>query len=60
MFSIYLATTLLGEYQKSIDFHQQSLAIHQEIGDRDGEAASLNNLALVYQIRGSNISISSR
>ncbi|ELP54680.1 stress-induced bacterial acidophilic repeat motif family protein [Microcystis aeruginosa TAIHU98] len=42
----------LGEYQKAIEFHQQSLAITREIGDRGGEAASYNNLANVYDSLG--------
>ncbi|NCR03153.1 MAG: tetratricopeptide repeat protein [Microcystis aeruginosa LG13-03] len=42
------AYTSLGEYQKAIEFHQQSLAIKREIGDRGGEAKSYNNLGSVY------------
>ncbi|WP_353737611.1 MULTISPECIES: tetratricopeptide repeat protein, partial [unclassified Microcystis] len=42
----------LGEYQKAIEFHQQSLAITREIGDRGGEAASYNNLGTVYRSLG--------
>ncbi|MCZ8058454.1 MAG: tetratricopeptide repeat protein [Microcystis sp. LE19-12.2C] len=42
----------LGEYQKAIEFHQQSLAIKREIGDRRGEAASYNNLGAVYYSLG--------
>ncbi|MFM6405150.1 MAG: tetratricopeptide repeat protein, partial [Microcystis sp.] len=38
----------LGEYQKAIEFNQQSLAIEREIGDRGGEAKSYNNLGNVY------------
>jgi CHAT domain-containing protein len=34
----------LGQYQNAIDFHQQSLEIAREIGDRQGESISLNNL----------------
>jgi Tetratricopeptide repeat len=40
----------LGQYQRAIEFHQQSLAIKQEIGDRNGEALSCNNLSLIYQL----------
>jgi tetratricopeptide (TPR) repeat protein len=36
----------LGEYQMAIDFHQQSLDIKLEIGDRNGVATSLFNQAL--------------
>jgi tetratricopeptide (TPR) repeat protein len=42
----------LGEYQKAIEFHQQSLAITREIGDRGGEASSYNNLGIVYNPLG--------
>ncbi|MCA2716909.1 MAG: tetratricopeptide repeat protein [Microcystis sp. M169S2] len=42
----------LGEYQKAIEFYQQSLAITREIGDRRGEAASYNNLGNVYNSLG--------
>ncbi len=38
----------LGEYQRAIDYHQQSLAIAQQLGDRSGEGASLGNLGLAY------------
>ena len=42
----------LGEYQKAIEFHQQSLAIKREIGDRGGEAKSYGNLGVVYYLLG--------
>jgi tetratricopeptide (TPR) repeat protein len=38
----------LGEYQKAIEFYQQSLAIFREIGDRGVEAYSWFNLGLTY------------
>ncbi len=38
----------LGEYQKAIEFYQQSLAIKREIGDRRGEAKSWFNLGFTY------------
>ncbi|MFM6446580.1 MAG: tetratricopeptide repeat protein, partial [Microcystis panniformis] len=38
----------LGEYQKAIEFYQQSLAIFREIGDRGGEAKSYGNLGNAY------------
>ncbi|MBC1197201.1 tetratricopeptide repeat protein [Microcystis aeruginosa BLCCF158] len=46
------AYTFLGEYQKAIEFHQQSLAIKREIGDRGGEAKSYDNLGIVYYSLG--------
>jgi tetratricopeptide (TPR) repeat protein len=42
----------LGEYQKAIEFHQQSLAIKREIGDRGGEGKSYGNLGNVYDSLG--------
>ncbi|NCR07268.1 MAG: tetratricopeptide repeat protein [Microcystis aeruginosa LG13-11] len=42
----------LGEYQKAIEFHQQSLAITREIGDRGGEGKSYGNLGAVYYSLG--------
>ena len=38
----------LGDYEKAIDYHEQSLAIDREIGDRDGEARSLTVLGNCY------------
>ncbi|WP_334951909.1 tetratricopeptide repeat protein [Nostoc sp.] len=38
----------LGQYQRAIEFHQQSLEISREIGDRNGEGNSLNNLGSAY------------
>ncbi|WP_414530777.1 tetratricopeptide repeat protein, partial [Nodularia chucula] len=42
----------LGQYQRAIDFHQQSLDISREIGDRYGESNSLCNLGNVYNKLG--------
>jgi CHAT domain-containing protein len=42
----------LGQYQKAIEFHQQQLTIAREIGDRNEEANSLNNLGLAYKSLG--------
>jgi tetratricopeptide (TPR) repeat protein len=38
----------LGDYQKAIEHHQQSLDIAREIGNRQGEGAALGNLGLCY------------
>jgi tetratricopeptide (TPR) repeat protein len=43
-----LAYDSLGQYERAIDFHQQSLAISREIKDRLGEGASLGNLGNAY------------
>jgi tetratricopeptide (TPR) repeat protein len=37
-----------GEYEKALDYYQQSLKIHSELGDRQGEGAILNNIAATY------------
>ncbi|MDJ0735903.1 MAG: tetratricopeptide repeat protein [Nostocaceae cyanobacterium] len=42
----------LEEYQTAIDYHQQSLAIFQEIGDRNGEASALTHIGQVYNSLG--------
>ncbi len=42
----------MGEYNKAIDYHQQSLAITQEIEDRSGVAYSLGNLGIAYHSLG--------
>ncbi|KEI69117.1 hypothetical protein A19Y_4470 [Planktothrix agardhii NIVA-CYA 126/8] len=42
----------LGQYQKAIEFHQQSLTIAREIGDRNGEGNNLNNLGNAYHSLG--------
>ncbi len=43
---------LLGHYKQAIDYHQQSLRIKKQIGDRDGEGDSLGNLGNVYNSLG--------
>ena len=42
----------LGDTQRAIGYHEQSLAINREIGDRRGEATSLGNLGNVYSNLG--------
>ncbi len=42
----------LGEYQRTIDYYQQSLTIKREIGDRNGEANSLIGLGNAYDSLG--------
>ena len=44
-----LAYDELGYYRKAIDYHQQSLKIAKEIGNREVIAASLNNLGNAYK-----------
>ena len=38
----------LGEYRKAIEYHEQSLQISREIGDRSGEGISLGEMGNVY------------
>ena len=47
-----LAYDSLGEYRKAIEYHEQSLEISREIGDRSGEGTSLGNLGLAYDSLG--------
>jgi len=42
----------LGDYDRARDYHEKSLAIKQQIGDRSGEASSLNSLGIVCQSLG--------
>jgi tetratricopeptide (TPR) repeat protein len=38
----------LGEFQRAIEFHEQSLVIAREVGDRLGESAALGSLGNVH------------
>ena len=42
----------LGQYEKAIAYHQQSLEIKEEIGDRQGMASSLCGLGNCYYVLG--------
>ncbi|MGK7928781.1 MAG: tetratricopeptide repeat protein [Spirulina sp.] len=42
----------LGDYEKTIDYYQQSLTIAREIGDRSGEGGSLCNIGNTYHTLG--------
>ncbi|MEH2227551.1 tetratricopeptide repeat protein [Nostoc sp.] len=42
----------LGQYQRAIEFHQQSLEISREIGDRNTQGRSLANLGNAYNSLG--------
>ena len=44
MGNLGLAYFSLGQYQTAIDYHQQSLEIKRDIGDRHGEAIAWFNL----------------
>ena len=47
-----LAYHSLGEYRKAIEYHEQSLKIKREIGNRLGEGGSLGNLGNAYHSLG--------
>jgi tetratricopeptide (TPR) repeat protein len=38
----------LGETQRAIDYYEQCLMLHREIGDRQREARTLDNLGIAY------------
>ena len=42
----------IGQYDTALDFYKQALAIFQQIGDKQGEGATLNNLSQIYSTRG--------
>ncbi|MGC9505226.1 tetratricopeptide repeat protein [Baaleninema sp.] len=50
--SLGIAYDSLGQYPRSIEFHQQQLDISREIGDRQGEAISLGGLGIAYDSLG--------
>ena len=41
----------LGDYDRALGYLERSLAISQEIGDRSGEGATLNNISTIYHAR---------
>jgi tetratricopeptide (TPR) repeat protein len=50
-FGVFLDKNI-SRYKEAIDFHQQSLEIQREIGDKCGEADSLGNLGNAYDSLG--------
>ena len=38
----------LGEPQRALEYYGQALPIRREVGDRAGEAVTLNNIGVVY------------
>ena len=38
----------LGEKQKALQFYNQALPLRRAVGDRGGEANTLNNIGLIY------------
>jgi len=41
-----------GDYDTALRYWEQSLAIYQELGDRQGEGTTLNNISQIYQAKG--------
>ncbi|MDJ1177388.1 tetratricopeptide repeat protein [Roseofilum sp. BLCC_M91] len=50
--SLGIAYYAQGDYEAALSFHQQSLEIEQQIGDRSGIASSLGNLGNAYSSQG--------
>ena len=50
--SLGLCHYRLGDYRQAIDLHTQALAVARDIGDRQGESASLGNLGLCHEHLG--------
>ena len=46
------ACSALGDAPKAIEFYEQALVIHREVGDRRAEGNVLNNLGVTYMILG--------
>ncbi len=44
--------TGLGDYPRSLEHYLESLAIHEELGDRDGTGAVLSAIGVVYGLTG--------
>ena len=42
----------LGEKQKALDYYEQALPLRRQVGDRGGEATTLNNIGGVYSALG--------
>jgi len=42
----------LGERQKALEYYTQALSLHRAVGDRTGEATTLNNIGRVYAALG--------
>ncbi|MFC1852483.1 tetratricopeptide repeat protein, partial [candidate division CSSED10-310 bacterium] len=41
-----------GDFDRALEFFQRSLAICEEIGDKQGNAITANSIGIVYHIRG--------
>jgi tetratricopeptide (TPR) repeat protein len=52
IYNLVTIYTILGDWQKSLDYNHQNLAIYREIGNCQGEAASLHQRSIVCQKQG--------
>ncbi len=41
-----------GNYPRALEYYEQSLKIHEEIGDKNGIASSLNGIGVIYNSQG--------
>ncbi|HZA25416.1 MAG TPA: tetratricopeptide repeat protein [Dehalococcoidia bacterium] len=41
-----------GQYREALNYYQQALVIHREVGDRTAEGATLNSIGAVYRSLG--------
>jgi tetratricopeptide (TPR) repeat protein len=42
----------IGKYREALTLYEQSLSISREIGDKEGEGATLSNIGEIYRARG--------
>ena len=47
----------MGQPQRALELYEQALPLMREVGDRAGEAATLNNMEVVYRETGQPASI---
>jgi len=47
-----MMSIIVGDYDLALSYLEQSLTIQQQIGDRQGEGATLNNISQIYDTKG--------
>ncbi len=47
-----MVSTQLGEKEEALNYYNQALPLFLAVGDRGGEAITLNNIGLVYDSLG--------
>jgi len=50
--NIGLVYNNLGERRRALEYYEQALPIHREVGNRAVEATTLNNIGMVYDALG--------